>query len=937
MLLKALDDDLLAGVGCEQPVDRQITGLIDALHYRADMGLAGRLRYYVGRRDDGQSEKAVQALHTLACACRAPVEIRLDQDATRPEPANFTGVGEDWHRLMVERDRLMESPPAPVAELFDRINQPSFSWFRGLTATKYSGRLDGLEVCSVDNDGSGDIKVAGSATSPHRIAAEKVLGHQLPWSFTVDEHALAAAKISALAAAMECGELKRKPEHALEAMLLRGALEFVDDEGVVVRGPLRSFVPGGQVPVKYWPGDGSRRYTDLLVRGDTSMWVVELKAVGPTGQGTHFRHAVSQAVLYRRYLRTASGLSPYFTRQGLEPSTTKAAVAVPASAARTAVAKLRRVAALFDVEVWRLASTEAGRGRTHASIPVEVATSEGDQRPGPLESFDVGSADPQPTEQPVMTEDDIERVRLAAAAYFHLAGELAELSVLAVHASLLSADDGNEDESDPEDVPDHELFAERAKMYADKSGLAARSGAALLAHSMSWFEDLDDADADIGDVLRHYAERAAGAADRHLDVAAALEGASFSKLSLYPEMLAQQRASAQFLSAEAALFRAIADDDLDDDELDEEPDGDEAPDGDGQRSAVASGEPIGRAEAESRTAVFDRRVPDDLLDAIAPGGALGWVSALARRPVAADAPPLDLGLRALPGQTDAGRATLYLGTTKVLDVHIRHGLFRLTGHVQGGLFGDVHPPFEDRWGVWQPLSALAEETIDIGRHVEAAVQAAPAGRQVEGLYQAALTKHGAGDFVVVDREVSLSLPGGVKRRWIEEVRRPLVAAQEVLRAQHGWAKNVKAPGDKLDVLAIDGGGRVLAIEVKPGARTSGLTWTPIQVAMYVRLLRSWVEGDEAHAAVVLEEMARQRLALALNDRPAAKVRLPIEIVPVIAVGRPMTRRHEALNRFETVRAALRQAGEPLDGLQIWCVEQSGELSFTDGTMLGDCR
>ena len=110
VLLKALDDDLLAGVGCEQPVDGQITGLIDALHYRADMGLEGRLRYCVGRRDDGKSEKAVQALHTLAGACRAPVEIRLDEDATRPEPADFSGVGEDWHRRMANETGSWRAP-----------------------------------------------------------------------------------------------------------------------------------------------------------------------------------------------------------------------------------------------------------------------------------------------------------------------------------------------------------------------------------------------------------------------------------------------------------------------------------------------------------------------------------------------------------------------------------------------------------------------------------------------------------------------------------------------------------------------------------------------------------------------------------------------------------------------------------------------------------
>ena len=53
---------------------------------------------------------------------------------------------------------------------------------------------------------------------------------------------------------------------------------------------------------------------------------------------------------------------------------------------------------------------------------------------------------------------------------------------------------------------------------------------------------------------------------------------------------------------------------------------------------------------------------------------------------------------------------------------------------------------------------------------------------------------------------------------------------------------------RLTTFAIDDQGRVLAIEVKPGASTKGLMWTPVQVAMYVRLLRSWVSPDETAAA-----------------------------------------------------------------------------------------
>lgn len=528
--------------------------------------------------------------------------------------------------------------------------------------------------------------------------------------------------------------------------------------------------------------------------------------------------------------------------------------------------------------------------------------------------------DPRPADDLLLvmaTEDDLERIREAAIAYFRLAAELSRMSLLALHAARLA--DGDDFADDGEES-DREFLADRAGLYAEKAELAAESGLALLRDAQRSFADLEEVEADFDDLLRAYADQASQAADQHVEVVRALGGASFADLADYPDLLTQQRGSVQFLSAEAALFRAIADDDLD-----------PAPDEDDEDAAPS-------VATETPRPRFDRRVPQALLAAIEFGGSLGWVSAMARRPITAEGAPLDLGLRALPGKPDAGRATLYLGTTKVLDIHLRpDGKFSLTGHAEGKLFGTIDPPFDPKWSKWQDANLLADQTVEIRRHVAAAVEGAPAGRQVEGRYQAALTKLNAGPFVVVDREVSLSLTGGSKREWIRRLRQPLVDVQTQLAKQYGWAKGAVSPGDKLDALAIDDDGRVLAIEVKPGASTKGLTWTPVQVAMYVRLLRSWVSHDEQGAAEILEGMAGQRLALGLNGCVAPRVRLPIEIVPVIAVGKPMTSRRQAPDRFDIVREALRAAGEPLHDLQIWCVELSGELTCTDAESLRDER
>ena len=128
------------------------------------------------------------------------------------------------------------------------------------------------------------------------------------------------------------------------------------------------------------------------------------------------------------------------------------------------------------------------------------------------------------------------------------------------------------------------------------------------------------------------------------------------------------------------------------------------------------------------------------------------------------------------------------------------------------------------------------------------------------------------------------------------------------------------------------------IEVKPGAATKGVAWTPLQVAVYVRMLRSWIEPDQEARAAVLEGMARQRATLGLTSASVPKLRLPVEIVPV-------DRRRQAADVAPGGTAAVRGrfgkrseiAGEPLEGLTLWAVEQTGALSALDAHDLDDRR
>jgi hypothetical protein len=332
--------------------------------------------------------------------------------------------------------------------------------------------------------------------------------------------------------------------------------------------------------------------------------------------------------------------------------------------------------------------------------------------------------------------------------------------------------------------------------------------------------------------------------------------------------------------------------------------------------------------------LFDRRIPAGLFSALADDGAFAWVTALAREPLTRQR-PLDLGLRKDP-KTQAAHATLYVGTTKVLDIkRTAGGRFALRSEQTGGLFGHIHPPFETAWTRPQALADLVSAMPCIRARVEAAIAVAPEERRSEGFLQAAVAKATRAAIVPVDREIMFSwISNPVKASGKAALRRPLDEAQRALSADYVWAAGHRPPGDKIDALALDSRGRVMVIEVKPGGQRGTAVWTPVQVGMYLQLVTAWVADDPAWAAKVLTGMADQRRELGLTTGPLPAVGDPPEVVPVIAFGTPVERPEDAGNRFSAVRDAVMTAGIDLNALELWAVDgETGEVTRTDAATL----
>ncbi|MBW2573510.1 MAG: hypothetical protein JRE61_14580, partial [Deltaproteobacteria bacterium] len=71
------------------------------------------------------------------------------------------------------------------------------------------------------------------------------------------------------------------------------------------------------------------------------------------GVGEQYRHAISQAVLYREFIRHTSQIHPWFNENGMRASKCKAAVAFPKvkkARQKKNLAQYRAVGELFGVK-----------------------------------------------------------------------------------------------------------------------------------------------------------------------------------------------------------------------------------------------------------------------------------------------------------------------------------------------------------------------------------------------------------------------------------------------------------------------------------------------------------------------------------------------------------------------------------------------------------
>jgi hypothetical protein len=203
---------------------------------------------------------------------------------------------------------------------------------------------------------------------------------------------------------------------------------------------------------------------------------------------------------------------------------------------------------------------------------------------------------------------------------------------------------------------------------------------------------------------------------------------------------------------------------------------------------------------------YDRRVPEALLAVLRPGGFAHSLVEFGASGMWA----LDLQLRGLGEVKKQHRATLYVGTTKAMDLHLRGGRFALSAsrpyatqaNRWDSAWGQPHDAkwLADRWpAVEVYLQRVIEQVVAGGRYVK------------EGMVQSAIGRFPSAGFTVLDREAVVSFGSQPEKdaciaelsaRWLGALHRPDPPAW--------WKTRPDRLGDECDalagVLACDGCG-----------------------------------------------------------------------------------------------------------------------------------
>jgi hypothetical protein len=324
-------DTFLAAIGAENPKDEQIHAVVDAVHWcLRETEPPKSLRIVFGRRNQAaEMEEVVSAAALMLESLTPPLEVRVEVDF-EPRPASFRpfNLPDKWRTYLYRRDG--QHPPQVAKRLMEMVGDDAFRWYRNLSNQSWSGRVDGLQVCTINQNAvQGKINVGKSGPNGNGKAREifSEINQGRFEFFNEGNLPQAAAFIRELIADRQSGRLAEvQKEHLLESRVLNGAVAVRVKDGALK--PVNHQYPF-QFPTKWAPSARGARYLDVLMHREKTPYAVELKEPNGSSVGQNYRHAISQALLYREFIRRTPQLKDWFTQRDLDSEKCRAVVAFP--------------------------------------------------------------------------------------------------------------------------------------------------------------------------------------------------------------------------------------------------------------------------------------------------------------------------------------------------------------------------------------------------------------------------------------------------------------------------------------------------------------------------------------------------------------------------------------------------------------------------------
>lgn len=350
-------DTLIAAVGRDADKDVQLHSVVDAVHWHLQTkDESGKLRLVLGRRHNAREmDELLNGVALMLNKLQIPLQVQVEVDF-EPHPLKAKGFNKlDTKWISFFENREESKPPQLAMKLSGLVDDASFRWYRNVTGNYWSGRVEGLEVCRVSVNGkSGTLKV-GKRGKKDDGEVRKIflkLANGKEGNFTDSRLEEVAEVVKQLVNSRANGELRNfQREHLLESRILRNVVTLLV-EGRELEPVFRTYP--FQFP-NLWAPQGRAHYLDALMHSGNVPWAVEIKEPKGSRVGQGYRHAITQAVLYREFIKRAKQLHAWFKSQSLDATECQAAVAFPKMDSNQKQQKLlcqhKKVANAFGVKI----------------------------------------------------------------------------------------------------------------------------------------------------------------------------------------------------------------------------------------------------------------------------------------------------------------------------------------------------------------------------------------------------------------------------------------------------------------------------------------------------------------------------------------------------------------------------------------------------------